>query len=628
MMTTDNLSLLRNYPPFDQLEEVAGIFLLPKLSVINKAEGEIVVSPQQGVARSIFIIIEGKVRATSVATESSDAEEWTLSPGEFFPIRAVTTQQASTYTFRATQPCKLLEIDAPSFQKLLELSPVISKHCNNYLARLVSESRKQLQSQFAQQAVESQSLNTRLQDLIKRPAIAVTENTPIIDAIRIMGDEETGSVIVVNDQQTPIGLMTQTDVVRRVILGGVSLQNSIAEVMTVPPAVLQQSATAYDAMLAMAAHGIRHLIIIDDGGKLTGVISERDLFALQRVGLGQVRRKIEKAENAFTLKSAMRDIQHTVFNMLAQGVGAEQLTRFISTLNDAITDRVLRLNLTKHDLKDIQWTWLAFGSEGREEQTLSTDQDNGIVYLTGPGQNATALKERLMAFALDVNKDLDTVGFPLCQGEIMASNPKWCMTLEEWQDCFRHWIREPHPDALLNATIFFDFRPLFGRFDLAERMAEALTRESRSNSGFLRMLASNAMSATPPLGVIRDFQTEADENGEPFIDLKKFGARIFVDAARVMALANGIQTPSTATRLRDTAQCVGGSGTDTEAFIEAFHFIQLMRLRLQHLDLKDGGLGNNRIYIKRLNQLDRRILKEAFKQAKNLQQRLKLSYQL
>jgi CBS domain-containing protein len=515
-----------------------------------------------------------------------------------------------------------------SFQKLLEISPVISRHCNNYLARLVSESRKQLQSQFAQQAVESQSLNTRLQDLVKRQAIAVTENTPILDAIRIMGDEETGSVIVVNHQQTPIGLMTQTDVVRRVILGGVCLQNSIAEVMTVPPAVLQQSATAYDAMLAMAAHGIRHLIIVDDGGKLTGVISERDLFALQRVGLGQVRRKIEKAENAFELKSAMRDIQHTVFNMLAQGVGAEQLTRFISTLNDAITDRVLRLNLAKHDLKEIQWTWLAFGSEGREEQTLSTDQDNGIVYLVGAEQDASALKARLMAFALDVNNDLDTVGFPLCQGEIMASNPKWCMTLEEWQDCFRHWIREPHPDALLNATIFFDFRALFGRFDLAERMAEALTRESHNNSGFLRMLASNAMSATPPLGVIRDFQTEADENGEPFIDLKKFGARIFVDAARVMALANGIQTPSTATRLRDTSQCKGGTGADTEAYIEAFHFIQLMRLRLQHLDLKDGGVGNNRIYIKRLNQLDRRILKEAFKQAKNLQQRLKLSYQL
>ncbi|MFM8797767.1 MAG: DUF294 nucleotidyltransferase-like domain-containing protein [Fluviibacter sp.] len=625
---TNYLSKIRNYPPFDQIEDVASDFLQPKLVEVNKTEGEVVVSPQQGVARSIYIIIDGKVRATSATTDASDAEEWTLSPGEFFPIRAVTTQQASTYTFRATQPCKLLEIDAASFQKLLELSPTISRHCNNYLARLVSESRKQLQSQFAQQALESQSLNTRLQDLIKRPPLAVSAQTPILAAIKIMGDEEAGSIIVIDDQRAPVGLMTQTDVVRRVILGGVSLENCISDVMTVPPTVLQQSATAYDAMLAMAAHGIRHLIIIDDGGKLTGVISERDLFALQRIGLGQVRRKIEKAENAFTLKGVMRDIQHTVFNMLAQGVGAEQLTRFISTLNDAITDRVLRLNLSKHDLNDVQWTWLAFGSEGREEQTLSTDQDNGIVYLVGPDQDATELKNRLMSFALDVNKDLDTIGFPLCQGEIMASNPKWCMTLEEWQECFCHWIREPHPDALLNATIFFDFRPLFGRFDLAERMAETLTKESKGNSGFLRMLASNAMSASPPLGVIRDFQTEVDENGEPFIDLKKFGARIFVDAARVMALANGIQTPSTATRLRDTAQCVGGSGSDTEAYIEAFHFIQLMRLRLQHLDLRDGGLGNNRIYIKKLNQLDRRILKEAFKQAKNLQQRLKMSYQL
>ena len=628
MINANTLSQVRTYPPFDQLEEHTAEFLLSKLTEIQKKDGETIVSPEQGVARSIFIIVEGKVRATSTTTEVSDAEEWMLSPGEFFPIRAVTTHQASAYTFRATQPSRLLEIDAASFIKLLELSPTISRYCNNYLARLVSESRKQLQSQFAQQAVESQSLNTRLQELIKRPPLSVTAETTILDAIRIMGDEETGSIIVVDDKKAPLGLMTQTDVVRRIILGEIPLTNPIAAVMTAPPALLHQSATAYDAMLAMAAHGIRHLLIIDDGGALSGVISERDLFALQRVGLGQVRRKIEKADSPFSLKEAMRDIQQTVFNMLAQGVGAEQLTRFISTLNDAITDRVLRLNLLKHDLDDIQWTWLAFGSEGREEQTLSTDQDNGIVYLPSVGQDTAILKERLMAFARDVNKDLDIVGFPLCQGDIMASNPKWCMTLEEWQECFRHWIREPHPDALLNATIFFDFRPLYGRFDLAERMAEALTRESRGNSGFLRMLASNAMSATPPLGVIRDFQTESDEAGEPFIDLKKFGARIYVDAARVMALANGIQTPSTATRLRDTAQCKGGSGTDTEAYIEAFHIIQLMRLRLQHLDLRGGGQGNNRIYIKRLNQLDRRILKEAFKQAKNLQQRLKLTYQL
>lgn len=628
MVNVNMLSQIRRYPPFDRLEEDAAEFLLPNLTEVNFLDGEVIVSPEQGVARSIFIIVEGKVRANSATMDALDAEEWTLSPGELFPIRAVTTRQSSTYTFRALRPCKIARVDAAVFEQLLTISPAISRHYNNYLARLVIESRKQLQSQFTQQAAESQTLNTRLRELVKRPPLSVTAKTPIINAIRMMGEEETGSIIVVDDQHIPIGLMTQTDVVRRVVLGNVPVENPIAQVMTMLPMVLQQTATAYDAMLAMAARGVRHLIIVDEAGMLSGVVSERDLFALQCIGLGQVRRKIEKADSPYALKAAMRDIQHTVFNMLAQGVGAEQLTRFISTLNDAITDRVLRLNLTKHDLDDIQWTWLAFGSEGREEQTLSTDQDNGIVFLPAINQDATVLKERLLAFAKDVNQDLDTVGFPLCQGNIMASNPQWCMTLEEWQGCFRRWIREPHPDALLNAAIFFDFRPLYGRFDLAERMAEALTQEGQANSGFLRMLASNAMAATPPLGMIRDFQTESDESGEPFIDLKKFGARIFVDAARVMALANGIQTPSTTARLRDTAQCIGGSGAETEAYIEALHFIQLMRLRLQHLDLKEGALGNNRIYIKRLNQLDKRILKEAFKQARSLQQRLKLTYQL
>jgi CBS domain-containing protein len=381
-------------------------------------------------------------------------------------------------------------------------------------------------------------------------------------------------------------------------------------------------------MFAMASRGIRHLMLVDDAGRLSGVISERDLFALQRVGLGQVRRAIESAENVASLKTALRDVQQSAFNMLAQGVGAEQLTQFISTLNDAATERVVELNLRRHALDDIEWTWLAFGSEGREEQTLSTDQDNGIVFLTPEGSDITASRQRLLAFAQDVNKDLDGCGFPLCKGNIMASNPEWCLTLDEWKARFTSWIDNPHPEALLNATIFFDFRPIHGRTDLADRMHEHLFVHSKANSAFQRMLAGNALSVSPPLGMIRDFVTENDENGKSFIDLKKFGARLFVDAARVMALANGVDAASTVKRLRRTAKLRGGAGDEVESLIDAFNFIQLLRLRHQHLETGQGRPGDNRIFVGRLNQLDRRILKEAFRQAKNLQQRLKLNYQL
>jgi CBS domain-containing protein len=210
----------------------------------------------------------------------------------------------------------------------------------------------------------------------------------------------------------------------------------------------------------------------------------------------------------------------------------------------------------------------------------------------------------------------------------MAGNPEWCLCIEEWKGRFSSWIRTPQPEALLNATIFFDFRPLYGRKELADRMYAHLFSLSKDNLAFQRMLASNALSVAPPLGMIRDFVTETEAGSEPFIDLKKFGSRLFVDAARVFSLAHGIDTPSTSKRLRRAATQNGGVGGEVEAIIDAFNFIQLLRLRHQHFETGQGRPGDNRIVPDTLNRLDRRILKESFRQAKSLQQRLKLNYQL
>jgi CBS domain-containing protein len=627
-MTTPS-ALLRQYPPFDRFEPEALAFLDSNLKPARFGAGAVLISPEQGEPQSLYIVAKGKVQASEAGGSGALTDAvLSLSIGDSFPIGALSGRRASAHIYTALSALDVYLLPVDAFHQLMATSPAFARHCSGYLATLVSESRKQLQAYFSQQASEQHSLNTPLIELIKRSPISVNSSTTIQRGVEIMGEHKAGSVIVVNGDGAPIGLMTQSDVVRRVVLGRVPLDQPITEVMSHHPAMLPENSLAYDAMFAMASRGIRHLMLVDDAGRLSGVISERDLFALQRVGLGQVRRAIESAENVASLKTALRDVQQSAFNMLAQGVGAEQLTQFISTLNDAATERVVELNLRRHALDDIEWTWLAFGSEGREEQTLSTDQDNGIVFLTPEGSDITASRQRLLAFAQDVNKDLDGCGFPLCKGNIMASNPEWCLTLDEWKARFTSWIDNPHPEALLNATIFFDFRPIHGRTDLADRMHEHLFVHSKANSAFQRMLAGNALSVSPPLGMIRDFVTENDENGKSFIDLKKFGARLFVDAARVMALANGVDAASTVKRLRRTAKLRGGAGDEVESLIDAFNFIQLLRLRHQHLETGQGRPGDNRIFVGRLNQLDRRILKEAFRQAKNLQQRLKLNYQL
>jgi CBS domain-containing protein len=344
--------------------------------------------------------------------------------------------------------------------------------------------------------------------------------------------------------------------------------------------------------------------------------------------LRQIRQSIEGASDIHALKQAGADVRQLALNMLAQGVGAEQLTQFISALNDTVTRRVLQLNLAEHDLYGIEWAWLAFGSEGRDEQTFSTDQDNGIVYLCTDIQNRDELELRLLAFAQDVNRDLDSVGFTYCKGNIMACNPDLCLTLEAWEEKFSRWIGEPEPQALLNASIFFDFRALYGATHLGDRLRLSLLAQTRDNPLFLRMMAANAMQVSPPLGKIRDFLTDLEPDQPGCIDLKKYGARIFIDAARIFALASGVHNTNTVQRLKLSSQRMGVKAEEVAAIIEGFNFIQLLRLRHQHFETERGRAGDNYINPDQLNELDRRILKEAFRQARKLQQRLKLDYQL
>ena len=442
-----------------------------------------------------------------------------------------------------------------------------------------------------------------------------------------MAEGNIGSMIIVDEDNKPIGIFTQSDVLKRIVLPGVSLEDAISTVMSAAPHALSISANAYDAALAMATHGIRHVMVVDEGGKLKGVISERDLFTLQRVGLRQIRQSIDNATDIDMLCQASTDVRQLALNMLAQGVGAEQLTQFISALNDTLTRRIIQLNVDRHDLQGIEWAWLSFGSEGRDEQTFSTDQDNGIVYLCNDQMDCGQAQQRLLDFARDVNVDLDKVGFTLCKGNIMASNPDLCLTLDAWEQKFADWVRIPDPNSLLNATIFFDFRPLYGAVTLAHQLRVTLFQQVRGNPLFMRMMAQNALSVLPPLGKIRDFITDADPEHPGTIDLKKFGARLFIDAARIFALAKEVANTNTVQRLKLASAKMNVSQDEVGSIIEGFNFIQLIRLRHQHFEQEHGRPGDNFVKPDELNELERRILKESFRQVRKLQQRLKLDYQ-
>ncbi|MDD3676402.1 DUF294 nucleotidyltransferase-like domain-containing protein [Thauera propionica] len=616
---------LRNFSPFNRMEPEALAFVAERAVLAFHPRGSDILTTEMGVPRHFYIVQRGKVQARQTgATAVTEYASLSLGAGECFPIGAISAQRPSTNAYVAVEDSFCFQITDDEFLQLMQMSPVFHLFCTQYIASLLNQSRQQLQTTFSQRAAEQQTMTTPLGQLIKREPVCVGPYTPTRAALEQMNAEHIGCMVVVDDEKHPVGVLTQSDLLPRVILAGFDLERPIGELMTANPHQLAATASAYDAALEMATHGVRHLLVVDAEGRIKGVVSERDLFSLQRISLRQIRAGIENAADVGALKRASKDIRQLALNLIAQGIGAEQLTQFISALNDALTRRVIQLALERHDLVGIDFGWMSFGSEGRHEQTLSTDQDNGIIWRCPEMEAAEPIRQRLIAFARDVNAGLAECGFPLCKGNIMASNPELCLTLDEWRSRFGSWIREPVPEALLNASIFFDFRVLYGNERLGDQLRAWLNKIVKGNSAFLRMMAGNALQVAPPLGRLRDFVVEDDGA----IDLKKSGARLFVDVARILALRTGVDSSSTAQRLRQASVKMGVAADEVAAIIDGFHFVQLLRLRAQHLESEHDGQTDNRVDPDSLNELDRRILKESFRQARKLQLRLKLDYQL
>jgi len=302
------------------------------------------------------------------------------------------------------------------------------------------------------------------------------------------------------------------------------------------------------------------------------------------------------------------------------GMGVEALCQWQSGLNDLIAMRVIEIMEDEFDLPAVPWCWLVFGSEGRLEQTFATDQDNGLVFVPPEPAAAAEVREAFLPFAQAVNQALHHCGFERCRGNIMAGNPQWCLSLEEWRRQFSDWLLEPEPQAVVNGTIFFDFRPLYGSFEPADRLRAWLISETRAAGRFLHNLAATALEVAPPLGWAGQFSFDRNRDFPHTIDLKLQGARLFVDAARLWALQYGISTTNTPERLRAMDGINGGSGGDTLADIEAFHLIQRFRIARQ-LEAQDPDLAN-RLDPSDLNELHRLMLKDALKVAKRMQSRL------
>jgi CBS domain-containing protein len=617
---------LRRHAPFDRMAEDHIDRLARHLRLGFYAAGEVITSPEAGRSETFYIVKQGRVHGAPASAGGEDSA-FELVAGECFPIGALMAHRPTSAVYRAAVDCFCFELEHPEFMQLLAVSEAFRDFCTRRLANLLEHAVSRVQERAAGEISGSAPLSAPLSSLLRRAPVACRPRTPLREALATMKAEHVGSIAVTDDAGYPLGVFTLHDLLERVVTADVSLTAPIEQVMSRQPQSLPPEAFAYEAAMLMAREGIGHLCVVKDE-RLVGVVSERDLFALQRIGLVQLSRAITHAPDITTLARLARDIHRLTDQMLVQGASVAQLTQMIALLNDHITRRVIALVRAGHGDPGVPFTWLAFGSEGRHEQMLKTDQDNGMLFVPPAGVSAAQARERLLPLARRINDALAEVGFALCPGNIMASNPECCLSLDEWRDKFTTWIEQGAPEHLLKISIFFDLRALDGDARPVEELRAEIMERAATTPRFLRQLAENALRNQPPLGLVRDFVLESVGDHVHTLDLKLRGATPFVDGARLLALAHRLPETGTLARLRAAARAGVVDEAEAESWCDAYAFIQLRRMRLHQRQEREGRALDNHIDPDTLSDIDRRILKEAFRQARKLQARLALDYQL
>ena len=610
--------------PFRSLPQERLNCLLAEWKVIFAARGAIVCHPRiTERERCFWIVRQGMVRANAPgeATEAASEEAEDLVAGAVLPVESVLDGAPAERIYTAAEDSFLWRLDGGALERLLA-EPMFLR----WVGRQLQARHGRLQTEYLallrSRQVADQALSLPVSSIASHALQCVAASTPIAEVAALMDRRRIGSVLVGSlvDVQ---GIITQSDLVRRAMALALPASTPAAVVMTPQPATIDERDSVLDAAAEMGRRGYRHLLIRGPTGAASGIVSERDLFKVQQQGLRDLHAAIEEAPLLADVVALAKRVHQLMARVFAQGMAVTPLTRLISTFNDRLTRRIIALLIDERH-PDWRYCWLAFGSEGREEQGFVTDQDNGILF-DGPQQGKVEeVRRDFLEAAAEVNDALDAAGFVRCRGGIMAGNPEWCLSLDEWKAKFSRWIRASTPAAILNSTIFFDFRVIAGMAEMAEHLRDHLFDELRGNSIFLHLLAKNALEVGPPLGPMNGFRTEGSEH-RGSIDLKTQGTRLFVDVARIYALAFGVRSANTEQRLATVGTRINRPPSAIDADIGALRFILGLRLHRQIDSLTNGGSAN-RIDPYALNDLDRRMLRESLRQAQSLQSRLKLDY--
>lgn len=593
----DPIAFLRQYPPFDQLSPTELAQVGAQVEVVRYAQGEPILRTTDPPSNYLYVIQSGAVSLLDHGQVYQVVEE-----GESFGYSSLISRTAPGYTVVAAGAVVLYRLPEPLFRQLLD-----NVAFAEYFLKSLVERLRRTAAQHAPSPERSLAMPIKY---LMAPPLFIDGSATVQAAAQRMHEAHVSSILVQTD---PPGILTDRDLRGRVLAVGLGPETPVHQVMSRPLRSMDSDAPVYAALQYMLEENIHHLALVEEG-QVVGVVTNTDLLRHQAKSPLYLQRQIENLQEPAALQRYAQEVTGIVEALHQGGLAAAQIGHIISSLNDTLIRRLAKLAEASLGPPPMPYAWLVFGSEGRSEQLLLTDQDNALVY----AEESPAAQAYFTQLAQQVVAGLQQAGFPPCPGGYMATT--WCKSLAAWETLFTQWIVKPEPQALMAASIFFDFRPVHGVLSL-EPLEQILSSASEQPL-FIAYLVRSAQEFVPPLGFFGRIRSE-----EGSVDLKKGGIAPIVGLARACALAASSRERSTLERLISASAAGKLSHEGAEILAETFQFLMALRLREQLAALRAGAPPTNQVHLQTLSAVERRHLKDAFVSIRQMQDGLGAAFQ-
>ncbi len=626
---------LKHHPPFNFLEQADLLAIAEKVQVQYFTGDEVVFKQGEPPVDLFYVIHEGAVELFR-ETEDGKVLIDTCDEGDVFGLRPLIASQAYALTAVVKEEALIYAIPTETFLPLLSTNTKVNHfltssfaagernpYAKNNKGKLFSENEQIWQS--GTDLLEIQSIERS-----KKPVTCKMSRT-VQEAAQNMRDKRVGSIIIVDEKDLPVGIITDRDLRNNIVTGDLPLDTPVSKIMSSPVICIPPSIAVADVQIEMIRKGVHHLCVTEDGSVKTpviGVISEHDLLVVQANNPAVLIREITRAKNGLDLRFIRDKAESLLKKYLFQEVSIAFISNIMSEINDAIIVRSIDLALKQLDDEGISrpgadFCWLALGSEGREEQLLRTDQDNALIFEDVPKENYEATKNYYLKLSKIITDILNDCGFEYCPADMMASNPRWCLSLSEWERQFDDWIHRPGKEEVMFTTIFFDYRPVYGNKDLSKQLTDSIYKSISDQDIFLGFLAKNALQNPAPLSFFRNFMVERSGEHKDEFDIKARAMMPLTDAARLLILsARQYGKNNTFQRFDHMAELEPKNAELYEQAADAYEI--LMRFRaIQGLKNQDSG----RFFRPdELNKMQRMMLRNCFKPIKDLQDLIEVRF--